>query len=335
MSVFSEAKTSLYFVTGNDEADVRRVSQEQALKLAPEDQGAFGLEVIEPINDTVDASLTALRETCQAILTFPFLSSGKLVWLKNVSFLKDSPAGRSETVQEALEKLLSLLRKGLPPGITFLMSAVEPDKRRTFFKSFSALAKTTLCNQPDFGFQSSEEDIVHWILQRAKARGISLESSAAEILTARIGADSGAIEIELTKLATAAGEGNVITETMARNLVPMTRAGGIFDLSNAISTRNLPLCLETFQQLRRQGETGIGILLAAIVPTMRNLLLVKDLMVRHRLSPPTKPAFFGSVLQKLPAQETTHLPQKKMELSMLMDWGSLQSIHTLTPTRNF
>jgi DNA polymerase-3 subunit delta len=157
----------------------------------------------------------------------------------------------------------------------------------------------------------TEEDIVHWILQRAKARGITLESSAAEILAARIGAESGPIEIELTKLTTAAGEGKIITEIMARNLVPMTRAGGIFDLSAAISARNLPLCLETFQQLRRQGETSIGILLAAIVPTVRNLLLVKDLMARHRLSPPAKPAFFGSALQKLPAHETTHLPRKK------------------------
>ena len=303
--------SSLYLITGNDEAEVRRVAQEKALQLAPEGMDAFGLEIIEAPNDTVDASITALEETCQALLTFPFLSSGKLVWLKNVTFLKDTPAGRSEAVQKALEKLLAIAKKGLPQGITFLMSAPEPDKRRTFFKGFTALAQTTLCNQPDFGFQATEEDISHWILDRAKARGILLEPKAADVIGMRIGAESGPIEMELTKLSTAVGEGKMITETMARTLVPTTRAGGIFDLSNAIGSRDLPLALATLEQLQRQGESSIGILLAAIVPAVRNLLLVKDLMMRHRLSPPARANFFTTTLQKLPASETAHLPRKK------------------------
>lgn len=302
---------SLYLITGNDEAEVRRVAQEKALELAPEGIDAFGLEIIEAPHDTVDASVTALEETCQALLTFPFLSSGKLVWLKNATFLKDTPAGRSESVQKILEKLLAIVKKGLPEGITFLMSAPEPDKRRTFFKGFSALAQTTLCNQPDFGFQATEEDITRWILDRAKARGSLLEPQAAEVIATRIGAESGPIEMELTKLSTAAGEGKIITEAIARMLVPMTRAGGIFDLSNAIGRRDLPLALATLEQLQRQGESSIGILLAAIVPTVRNLLLVKDLMVRHHLSPPARAHFFATTLQKLPASETTHLPRKK------------------------
>ncbi|MBX9742655.1 MAG: DNA polymerase III subunit delta [Chthoniobacterales bacterium] len=303
--------SSLYFITGNDESEVRRVAQEKVLKLTQEDAGAFGLEIIETGNDTVETSLNALEETCQALLTFPFLSSGKLVWLKNITFLKDSPAGRSEAVQKGLEKLLSILQEGLPKGITFLISALEPDKRRTFFKGFSALATMTLCNQPDFGFQATEEDIVQWILERARSRNIRLEPQAAEVIAMRIGAESGPVEIELAKLATAAGEENTITEVMARNLVPMTRTGGIFDLSNAISSRNLPLALKVLKQLQGQGETSIGILLAAIVPTLRNLLLVKDLLQRHHLSPPSRANFFAATLQKLPPSETSHLPRKK------------------------
>lgn len=305
------SSSSLYFVTGNDEAEVRRVAQEKALELASEDAGAFGLETIEAANETVEASVNALEETCQALLTFPFLSSGKLVWLKNVTFLKDSPAGRSEAVQQALEKLLALLKEGLPQGITFLFSALESDKRRSFFKEFSKLATTTLCNQPDFGFQATEEDLVEWVFKRARARNIRLEPKAAEVIAMRIGAESGPLEVELNKLVTAAGEGNAITETMARELVPMTRAGGIFDLSNAISDRDLPNALKVLKQLQHQGETSIGILLAAIVPTVRNLLLVKDLMERNHLCPPSKAHFFAATLQKLPAHETTHLPRKK------------------------
>ncbi|MEI8312282.1 MAG: hypothetical protein WCH98_16130, partial [Verrucomicrobiota bacterium] len=64
-------------------------------------------------------------------------------------------------------------------------------------------------------------------------------------------------------------------------------------------------------QLLRQGEKGVGILLASIVPTVRNLLVVKDLLARHKLQPPAQPQFFGSVLNKLNAADIDHLPRKK------------------------
>src|SRR5208337_3620514 len=59
------------------------------------------------------------------------------------------------------------------------------------------------------------------------------------------------------------------------------------------------------------GETAIGILLVAIVPTVRNLLLVKDLMERHRLQRPQAPFHFTATLNRLPENATQHLPRKK------------------------
>lgn len=304
-------KNSIHFVTGNDEADVRRKALQLSIELALPDAGMFGLEIIESRGDTVDHSLDVIENTIQAILTFPFLGGGKLVWLKGATFLKDTPAGRSATVQEALVKLLSTLESDLPEGTTLLISAPEPDKRRAFYKALSKIASVTLCDKPDFGFNATEHDLVTWVIQRAKEHDIKLEEEAAELLAARIGANSGQIETELNKLITAAGEGKTITTAMIRDLVPFTRSGGIFDLSNAISKRDLPLSLDTLQQLRRQGENAMGILLAAIVPTVRNLLLAKDLMTRHGLRAPDKPFFFSSALQKLPQEEVAHLPRKK------------------------
>ncbi|MFZ4116369.1 MAG: DNA polymerase III subunit delta [Chthoniobacterales bacterium] len=306
-----QPSASLYFVTGSDEAEVRRRAQEKALELAPDPTDAFGLEIIEPSNDTVDQAVEALEKTLEAILTFPFLGGKKLVWLKNVNCLKDTPAGRSESVQATLEKLLVALREGLPKGVVLLISAPEPDKRRAFYKNFSSLAQLTLCDKPDFGFNATEQDIVQWVIQRAHDRGVDLDTEPAEVLATRIGANSGQLEIELLKLVTAAGAVKLITKTSVQELVPLTRTGGIFDLSNAISERNLPLSLKTLQQLLYQGESAMGLLLAAIVPTVRNLLLVKDLMERHKIKPPAKAAFFSGTLQKLPLQETSHLPRKK------------------------
>jgi len=302
---------NLHFVTGSDEAEVRIKAKGLAAELAPIDAGEFGLEVIEAPADSVDCSVDMVESTLQAVLTLPFFGGGKLVWMKGVTFLKDSVQGRSEFVQAALEKLLKVLEEGLPEGITLLVSAPEPDKRKSFYKSLCSLANTTLCDKPDFGFNGTEDDLIDWVIRRCRERCVKIDEQAAVVLTTRVGANTGQLDAELAKLVTSSGEGIVISEQLVRDLVPFTRSGGIFDLSDAINKRNLPLCLDTLAQLRRQGENTIGILLAAIVPTVRNLLIAKDLMQRHRLKPPAQANYFTSELNRLSSKQTAHLPRKK------------------------
>ena len=126
------------------------------------------------------------------------------------------------------------------------------------------------------------------------------------------GGNSRQIDNELEKLDLFLGiKRREISTADVRLLVPVSRQGVIFELGNAIAQRDLCLCLSLLDQLLKQGETPIGILLVAIVPTIRNLLLVKDLMERHRLSRPNAPFHFTSTLNKLPESSTRHLPRKK------------------------
>jgi DNA polymerase-3 subunit delta len=96
-----------------------------------------------------------------------------------------------------------------------------------------------------------------------------------------------------------------------RELVPLSRAGVIFELGNALAACDLERALKLVKGLLDQGETAIGILLVAILPTIRNLLLAKDLMERNRIPRPHAPFNFISALNRLPADATEHLPRKK------------------------
>src|SRR5205807_8970422 len=78
-----------------------------------------------------------------------------------------------------------------------------------------------------------------------------------------------------------------------------------------LAERDRERALELVRQLLDQGESAIGILLVAILPTVRNLLLAKDLMERHRLSRPHAPFPFISAINRLPADAIAHLPRKK------------------------
>jgi len=311
--VTTSAKTrtpQTHFLTGSDEAAVRKAALALARELAP-GADAFGLETIDGATDSVDAAADCVYETIQALLTLPFLGGSKLVWLKNASFFSDSVTGRSESVLGALERLCGILNSGLPEGVNFLLSAPLADKRRAAFKSLSKLAATQVHDLPDLGLRGDEEAIVEWTASRTRERSLQLDPDAIEVLAARVGLGTLQLESELEKLETAFGTARRVSAEDVRILVPQTREGGIFDLSEAIARRDLSLALETLDQLLRQGERAIGILLAAIVPTVRNLLLAKDLIVRHKLSPPAQPHFFAGTLKRLSAEATSHLPRKK------------------------
>lgn len=305
-----KSQSAIHFVTGSDDAAVKKAALDLAAKLAP-GADAFGLETIDGAVDLVDPSISRIRQTMQALSTLPFLGGTKLVWLKNASFLADTASGRSESVIAELEALCDLLEGGLPDGVAFLMSAPMVDKRRSAYKRLSKAGATVVCDKPSLGFGSGEEEIIHWTAQQVSAKGLKISREAVEMLAARIGLDSGRLHTELEKLDTALGAGHAIGIEDIRALVPSTRESGIFDLGNAISARDLPLALETLAQLFHQGEKGVGILLASIVPTLRNLLLAKDLLVSHKLRPPAEPQFFARDLGRLSPKETAHLPKKK------------------------
>lgn len=307
----AKSKTSaIHFLTGSDEAAVKKTAAALAQELAP-GADAFGLETIDGAVDTVDAAAAAVRDTIQALLTMPFMGGTKLVWLKSATFLADSVTGRSEAVQEGLAELVALLGKGLPEGVTFLFSAPQADKRRTACKTLSKLGAAQVFDLPDLGFRAGEEEIIEWTSGLVRERDIQLTPDAVETLAARVGFDPRQLDNELEKLDVAFGKTRTVEARDIRQMVPQTREGGIFDLGNAIGKRDLPLALETLAMLFRQGERGVGILLAAIVPTVRNLLLAKELLIRHKLPPPSQAHFFAGTLKKLPEHAAAHLPRKK------------------------
>src|SRR6476646_8151745 len=131
---------NIHGVVGSDEAEVKRVASALAGQLQPEAGGDFGLEVIDGAADNVEQAATRIRSAIEALQTMPFFGGAKLVWLKNANFLADNVMGRSATVQEALEELTEVLNANVADGIAFLLSAVDVDKRRSFFKSFSKKA---------------------------------------------------------------------------------------------------------------------------------------------------------------------------------------------------
>jgi DNA polymerase-3 subunit delta len=271
------------------------------------------------------------------------------VWLKSANFLGDTQISRAASVQSALEELSDLIENGLGSDVVFLISATEVDKRRSFYRSLVKRAELQVFDRLDSSRSGWEEEATEVVRGRAKKRKLQFDEDALDLFVLLTGGDTRQIENELEKIDVFLGSSTGIlpvgqagvspagpeptgrmpagptakvavprqavvprvTVDLVRELVPLSRAGVIFELSNAMATRNLELALKLVRRLLDQGESAIGILLVAILPTIRNLLLAKDLMERHRLPRPHSPFQFISGINRLPAEAIEHLPRKK------------------------
>ena len=302
---------NIYAVVGSDEAEVKRVAAELAAKLTPPGAGDFGLEVIDGAADNAEQAAARIRSTIEALQTLPFMGGGKLVWLKNANFLGDSPIGRAASVQDALEELSRTITADFGTDVTFLVSAPEVDKRRSFYKSLAKRAELQVFDRLDATRSGWEEEATEVARAHAKKRKLQFDDDALELFVLLTGSDTRQLDNELDKIDIFLGDARDVHVDLVRELVPLSRAGVIFELSNALAERDLDRALKLVRRLLDQGESAIGILLVAILPTVRNLLLAKDLMERHRLPRPHAPFQFISTINRLPAEATQHLPRKK------------------------
>lgn len=305
------AAANIHAVVGSDEAEVKRVAAELAQQLVPTDAGDFGLETIDGAADNAEHAAKQIRSTIDALNTLPFFGGAKVVWLKNANFLADSVIGRAASVQEALEQFADVVNEGFADGITLLFSATEVDKRRSFYKTLAKRAELQMFDKLDASRSGWEEEATEMVLRRAKERELQFEEDALQLFVLLTGGDTRQIDNELEKIDIYLAKKRTVDVDLVRELVPITRGGVIFELGNALAARDLERALRLVRRLLDQGESAIGILLVAIIPTVRNLLLVKDLMERNRIPRPHQPFTFISAIDRLPAEETAHLPRKK------------------------
>src|SRR5437879_13751254 len=130
----------------------------------------------------------------------PFCVAFNVVWLKGANFLSEDVKGKSANVLEPLEGLGAILSGGLPDDVTFLVSAIDPDKRRSFYKTLTKLADTQIFDEPDLNRSGWEENAGEIVRAEAKKRGLEFEEEALELFVLSTGGECGVVANEMEKL---------------------------------------------------------------------------------------------------------------------------------------
>lgn len=288
---------------------------EQALKLynrlKPEGGDDFSQEIINGTAGNADDALTACGLAIQSLQTLPFFGGGKTVWLKNVNFLASDRTSMAEATKNGAEALLACLKEGLPADIVFILSASSMNKSRALCKFLYAEAKVESYDKPDVSRDGWQEQVAQLVRARADKHGLSFQRDALELFVMLAGEDTRQINSELEKIDVYLGEDRrEVSEEDVRLLVPLSRAGVIFEIGNAIQKKNAGRAFELIDQQLARKETAVGILRASIIPTVRNLFMAAAAGDGRNIPNGNYNQYSGA-LNALPEGERAWLPQKK------------------------
>jgi DNA polymerase III delta subunit len=138
----------LIIVSGNDEFLVKERAGEIVRKLCGDPPESN--ESLEIIDGGVDPDkneevLSVFERLAGTMLTPPFLTPEKFVWLKHFSAFSNCQADteRHKRKKAALERLAESIKSGLPDYLTLLIDGIGIDRRKAFFKICDKAAKSS------------------------------------------------------------------------------------------------------------------------------------------------------------------------------------------------
>ena len=191
--------------------------------------------------------------------------------------------GLAPTPQRAEETdlLEQALAGGMPEGNHLILTAEAVDRRKKLFKTVSALGRVLTFTKIK-GEARQQQAAMAMAADLLEGRGKRLSASAWTALGRKTGfglrESIGAIE----KLITYVGERGQIEAADVEAVVGQTREGTVFDLTAALSGRNLTAALHTLGELLDQGVPPLMIN-AMVTREVRFLLHAKLLLDSGRL----------------------------------------------------
>ena len=182
---------------------------------------------------------------------------------------------------EETDLLEQALAGGMPEGNHLILTAEAVDRRKKLFKTVSALGRVLTFTKIK-GEARQQQAAMAMAADLLEGRGKRLSAAAWTALGRKTGFELresiGAIE----KLITYAGERGQIEAADVEAVVGQTREGTVFDLTAALSGRNLTAALHALGELLDQGVPPLMIM-AMVTREIRFLLHAKLLLASGRL----------------------------------------------------
>jgi DNA polymerase-3 subunit delta len=193
-------------------------------------------------------------------MTLPMFAERRVILVK-----------RAEELQaEQLEQLIPYI-KAPSPETCLVFHASKIDLRRKFF---TELKKTDLLIEYK---KLKDDQLAGFVRREAEVHGKRIDPAAADLLVYYCGNSLREIVAQVEKLATYVGKKGVIAVDDVKAIVSDTKTDTVFELANALGSRNLDKSARQLQILLRDADAPF-MLVGALARHFRQLCMIRELM---------------------------------------------------------
>jgi DNA polymerase-3 subunit delta len=298
--------TPLALVCGDDEFAVKKRAKEIYLQWSGE-LGGMDHEIIDASVANSGETMMAISKLREALNTLPFFGSGKVVWLRDCSFLGDERAASAQAVTETLSELAEELKNFQWQSVRLLISAGKMDKRKTFFKTLDKIGSVenfTALSADDKDWVERAEVAARTMVREHK---MEISEEALSELVSRVGPNARQLESEVEKVCLFVGERKKIEFADLAAICTRNKTARAFALGDALGDRDLPRLLkrldeELWEVKFDSQKSEIG-LLYGLIGKIRAMLLLKEMLREGWIKPTNDYNNFKAQLERVPTEK--------------------------------
>jgi len=229
---------------------------------------------------------------------------GDLAWVGDLLGGGAANGGGKSATADIAELYMTALREGLPGGNILILTAEAADKRKKLYKTIAevgVIVDLSVDSGSGKAADKGRSDVVEEIVRRTLAEfGKTIDAKALAVLVERVGFHPGAAGLESEKLALFVDERKSVGVADINEVVGRTREEAIFELNEAVGSRDLAAALAIAGRLQEGGTHSLAII-AALRNYLRKLLVIRSLqgLADPAYSPGLAFAPFQAYLERL------------------------------------
>jgi DNA polymerase-3 subunit delta len=208
----------------------------------------------------------------------------EVAWLEAVVGHAGSTGMEVPKLRDDGSLLETALQEGFPEEQCLLLTTDTVDKRRSLYRLMEEKGVVV-----DFGVasgssrkvRSQQETVLKNLAQETlSAAGKTIEPQALALLLERTGFNLWALKTQLEKLMSFAGEATLVTREQVEGLSDQFREEPLYELNNAVATRDCETGLLVLNRLLDQNYHPLQ-LLASLANELRRLLVAREFIDEH------------------------------------------------------
>ncbi|MBI3244482.1 MAG: DNA polymerase III subunit delta [Chloroflexi bacterium] len=251
------------------------------LKAEMGDPSLASLNIAELDGKTI--TLAELRGACD---TMPFLTEKRLIIVRGLltrltgkttddaGHSAEEAAGAGASSQNFVDGLIAYFPELMP---STALALVEPKAVNERSRILKAAEKAPGVEIKKFDVPQGPQ-MMQWIIRRAKAGGGEFSPAGAEALATAVGDEPRMLAHEIEKLLAYVNWARPVEKADVEQLTPAAGEAEIWDLVDALGTRNAQLAINKYHTLLNMPSQDQFAIFGMIVRQFRLLLLVREIL---------------------------------------------------------